>query len=133
MRPVDQMPAWSPDSSRIAFMSTRAGNAEIYTMNADGTVQQNITSNTAVDGRPSWSKNGTQIAFMSMRDGNLDYSMRGSTSARARRSLNRTATIAPDAMVITPTTPIAVATPNASATIPATNAPATYPRSRQRR
>ena len=30
----DFSPAWSPDGSRIAFVSDRDGNREIYTMNA---------------------------------------------------------------------------------------------------
>src|SRR4051794_4803243 len=33
----DGEPAWSPDSTRIAFTSTRDGSAAIYTMLADGT------------------------------------------------------------------------------------------------
>jgi Tol biopolymer transport system component len=33
----DQLPAWSPDGSKIAFESDRDGSAsEIYVMNADG-------------------------------------------------------------------------------------------------
>ena len=32
----DWDPAWSPDGSRIAFVSQRDGNAEIYVMDADG-------------------------------------------------------------------------------------------------
>ena len=33
----DDQPKWSPDSSKIAFISGRDGNFEIYTMNPDGT------------------------------------------------------------------------------------------------
>ena len=33
----DTYPAFSPDSSQIAFDSNRDGNDEIYVMNADGT------------------------------------------------------------------------------------------------
>ena len=36
-------PGWSPDGQKIAFMSERDGNPEIYTMNADGSQQRNLT------------------------------------------------------------------------------------------
>jgi len=60
----DDQPKWSPDSSKIAFMSGRDGNLEIYTMNADGSGQTRITNNFAADGFPAWSPNGTKITFV---------------------------------------------------------------------
>jgi Tol biopolymer transport system component len=36
-------PAWSPDGRKIAFVSKRDGQAEIYVMNADGSRQRNLT------------------------------------------------------------------------------------------
>src|SRR5215208_3831615 len=32
----DIQPAWSPDGTKIAFVSIRDGNTEVYVMNADG-------------------------------------------------------------------------------------------------
>lgn len=60
----DDQPKWSPDSSKIAFMSDRNGNFEIYTMNADGSSQTRITTNFAADGFPVWSPDGTKLAFV---------------------------------------------------------------------
>jgi Tol biopolymer transport system component len=60
----DDQPKWSPDSSKIVFMSNRDVNFEIYTMNADGTAQTRITNNFAADGFPAWSPDGTKIAFV---------------------------------------------------------------------
>ncbi|HEY0751606.1 MAG TPA: hypothetical protein VGD26_10640, partial [Chitinophagaceae bacterium] len=60
---LDQMPAWSPDNSKIAFMSNRDGNPEIYRMNADGTGQVNLTNRAGVDARPSWSRKGDWIVY----------------------------------------------------------------------
>ena len=65
----DDQPKWSPDSSKIAFMSGRDGNFEIYTMNPDGNSQTRITNNPAADGFPAWSPDGTRIAFVR---GNLE-------------------------------------------------------------
>lgn len=49
------IPAWSPDGTRIAFVSGRDGNYEIYLTIADGRGQINLTKNPADDGTPAWS------------------------------------------------------------------------------
>ncbi|MGQ9627517.1 MAG: TolB family protein [Anaerolineae bacterium] len=67
--PYDISPAPSPDGSRIAFMSMRDGNWEIYIVNSDGTGLRRLTSNSANDGLPTWSPGGGSIAFVSNRDG----------------------------------------------------------------
>lgn len=60
----DDQPKWSPDGSKIVFMSGRDGNFEIYTMNPDGSAQTRITNNPAGDGFPAWSPDGQKIAFV---------------------------------------------------------------------
>jgi Tol biopolymer transport system component len=72
---LDQMPTWSPDGTKLAFMSSRDGNPEIYTMNADGTSQTRLTNNGALDARPSWSWEGYGISFTSARDFSLPSTM----------------------------------------------------------
>jgi Tol biopolymer transport system component len=58
---------WSPDGSKIAFQSDhRAGIAEIYVMNADGSNPVRITDSTN-DWYPEWSPDGTKLAFHSDR------------------------------------------------------------------
>ena len=65
----DINPVWSPDGTKIAFMSFRNGlNYQIYVMNADGSGQVNISNDNANDTQPSWSPDGTKIAFASDRD-----------------------------------------------------------------
>ena len=60
----DRAPAWSPDSQRIVFLSSRGiwGN-EIYVMDADGTNQQRLTRDGWDDRDPAWSPDGSKIAF----------------------------------------------------------------------
>ena len=65
-------PSWSPDGSKIAFMSTREVNYNIYIMNPDGTNQTRLTNNPASDNRPDWSPDGSKIVFASSRDGNSE-------------------------------------------------------------
>lgn len=62
-------PAVSPDGARIAFMSQRDGNWEVYRLNADGSGLVRLTNHGANDGLPAWSPDGSALAFVSDRDG----------------------------------------------------------------
>ena len=50
--------------ARIAFMSDRDWNWEIYVMDNHGGNQRNLTNNPADDRAPSWSPDGKQISFV---------------------------------------------------------------------
>ena len=56
--------AWSPDSQRITFVSSREnwGN-EIYVMDFDGTNQKRLTHNMVTERQPAWSPDGSKIVF----------------------------------------------------------------------
>ena len=58
--------------ARIAFVSSRSGNAEIYVMDADGGNQRRLTNHPDRDFSPSWSPDGKWIAFVSNRDGHVN-------------------------------------------------------------
>ena len=47
-------PTWSADAAYIAFASNRAGNADIWLMNADGTNHRRLTNSAADDIDPDW-------------------------------------------------------------------------------
>lgn len=65
-------PVWSPDGSRIAFVSDiGAFNQDIWVMNADGSNLVRVTQQTAWQFGPTWSPGGTQLAFTRQVPGNL--------------------------------------------------------------
>ncbi len=65
----DTFPAWSPDGTKLAFMSPREGNAEIYVVNRDGSGLRRLTNHPSSDVTPTWAPSGNQIAFTSDRTG----------------------------------------------------------------
>ena len=62
-------PEASPAGNRVAFMSLRDGNWEIYLANMNGGSATRLTSNPANDGLPVWSPDGRYIAFVTDREG----------------------------------------------------------------
>jgi Carboxypeptidase regulatory-like domain/Right handed beta helix region/WD40-like Beta Propeller Repeat len=59
----DDEPKWSPDGSKIVFVSDRDALLEIYSMNADGSALTRLTNNFVADENPVFSPDGTKIAF----------------------------------------------------------------------
>jgi TolB protein len=61
---------------RIAYVSDRDGNYEIYSMKLDGSDQQRLTNDPASDWCPAFSPDGKKLAFISFRSGaNEIYTM----------------------------------------------------------
>jgi len=65
-------PSITEIKGKIAFVSDRDGNSEIYVMEANGQNQINLTNNPANDWDPAWSPDGKKIAFVSNRDGDAE-------------------------------------------------------------
>ena len=61
----DKAPAWSPDGSRIVFLSDRTGEEELWLVAQDGNGQpeQLTRGGKAMRYSPSWSADGSRIAF----------------------------------------------------------------------
>jgi WD40 repeat protein len=68
----DYAPVVSPDGTRVAFVSDRDGNLELYTMFIDGSGQSRATADASADIDPSWTPDGGSVVFASDRDGDFD-------------------------------------------------------------
>jgi TolB protein len=65
----DTAPAWSPDGSQVAFISTRTGDWELYLVEVASGRETRLTNSPAADVAPTWSPDGKQLAFLSNRGG----------------------------------------------------------------
>src|SRR5256886_1769554 len=57
----DAQPTWSPDGTRIAFISSRNGRSGVYVLNAG--VPTLLTNIPRAVSKPAWSPDGTRLAF----------------------------------------------------------------------
>lgn len=71
----DLDPHWSPDSTRIVFVSNRTGkefdldrNSDVWTIPAAGGGLTKISDHSGPDGSPRWSPDGKRIAFLGAED-----------------------------------------------------------------
>jgi len=65
----DLDPCVSPHSGRMVFSSSRSGNRNLWTADADGSNVRPLTSDAAIEERPSFSRDGREVAFVSDRGG----------------------------------------------------------------
>lgn len=72
---LDIYPTWSPDGSKLAFVSNREGNDEIYLISRDGSNLVNLTDNPGSDLNPVWSPSGRYLALLSDREESRAYKL----------------------------------------------------------
>lgn len=82
-------------TGRLAFVSGRDGNREIYSMNADGTGLTRLTTHSGSDEAPAWSPDGSRIAFESDGGANI-YVMSADGSGSERLVSGWTPAWSPD-------------------------------------
>lgn len=97
---ADYSPAWSPDPGRrIAFVSLRDGNQDIYVLNLDGMGLINLTNTPLLDeDYPSWSPDGQFIAYSAWEQGSEKVFVIAADGSSAPQlvALGRTPTWSPD-------------------------------------
>jgi TolB protein len=63
----DDLPQWSPDSSKLIYQSRRNKEYNIYLYNVNNNKEFKLTNLPSADSRPRWSKQGEDIVFLSTR------------------------------------------------------------------
>ena len=83
----DGSPAWSPDGTKIVFVSNRSESArcfwhdcagfttEIYVMDADGSDVKRLTETPHEESGPAWSPDGTKIVYSRILDDNAEQEL----------------------------------------------------------
>lgn len=92
--PSDIGPAGYKD--KLAFMSPKDGDWEIYGMDVSGAGLVQLTDNSANDGLPVWSPDGRFIAFASDRDGAWAIWIMNADGTNQRKLFDLTGTLGPD-------------------------------------
>jgi TolB protein len=72
LQPGDSDPAVAPDGYRVAFVSEREGNEEIYVADARTREVLRLTRNRRADRRPAWAPGGRRLVWQSGRAGEAD-------------------------------------------------------------
>jgi dipeptidyl aminopeptidase/acylaminoacyl peptidase len=71
-------PNWAPDGSKLVFSRLAGSSQEIFVMDADGSNQTQLTSDSVSDTDPAWSPDGSRIVWV---HGNWLYAMNADGSA----------------------------------------------------
>ena len=65
-------PSWSPDGSKLAYVSFEKRKAEIFVQNLFSQKREKISAFKGINGAPVWSPDGKKIALTLSKDGNPD-------------------------------------------------------------
>jgi TolB protein len=87
----DGSPAWSPDGRRIAWAAERAGDLEVWVMDATGAHPRRLTRDGGA--HPRWSPDGRRLVYVNPTDGALDVV--DADGGRPRRLTPRPASAGP--------------------------------------
>ena len=82
-------PSWSPDGTRLAYVSFEDERAAIYVQSLASSRRTRVSRQQGVNGAPAWSPDGHSLALTLSRDGNLEIyvlTLKGGGLRRITRS-----------------------------------------------
>lgn len=82
-------PAWSPDGSKLAYVSFEGRRPQIIIQNVYSGARQVVSAAPGINGAPSWSPDGQRLAFTLSKDGNPEiYAMGLGSKSPVRLTTN---------------------------------------------
>ena len=81
-------PSWSPDATRLAYVSFEANRSQIVVQDVNSTERNIVASFKGINGAPAWSPDGNFLAYTSSTSGNADIYVMDMTT-RTRQQITK--------------------------------------------
>ncbi len=81
-------PAWSPDGTKLAYVSFEGGPAVIYVQDVFTGARERISAFKGINGAPEWSPDGRRMVMSLSKDGNSEIYVMHLASKRLQRLTN---------------------------------------------
>ncbi len=78
-------PAWSPDGSRLAYVSFENGRSEVYVQDLRTARRERVAAYPGINSAPAWSPDGTRLALTLSKGGSADIYILDLRTKRLRR------------------------------------------------
>lgn len=78
-------PSWSPDGSKLAYVSFESGRSNIIVQSLDGSYRKVIANYKGINGAPAWSPDGKKMAMTLSKGGSADIYIMDLATKKLRR------------------------------------------------
>ena len=81
-------PAWSPDGSKLAYVSFEKKRSEVYIQDLNTGSRKRVSSSVGINGAPAWAPNGRFLAVTLSKTGNPEINILDLQTDQAKRITN---------------------------------------------